>query len=88
MTTTLEIGTKISRIMNLGFFTAPEDVILFFFFLKKEHFVPSVQREDFASGVDNLVTSLSRPFFTRFKQHELFSTFLLLDGGSGQILFS
>ena len=67
--------------MNLGFFTAPKDV-------KDEHFVPSVQREDFASGVDNLVTSLSRLFFTRFKQHELFSTFLLLDGGSGQILFS
>ena len=39
--------------MNLDFFTAPKDVTLFF--LKKEHFVPSVQRGDFASGVDNLV---------------------------------
>ena len=31
----------------------------FFFFLKKEHFIPSVQRADFASGVDNLVIWLS-----------------------------
>ena len=38
--------------MNLDFI-APNDIILFF--LKKEHFVPSVQRDDFASGVDNLV---------------------------------
>ena len=28
---------------------------MLYFFLKKEHFVPSVQRDDFASGVDDLV---------------------------------
>ena len=28
---------------------------MFYSFWKKEHFVPSVQRDDFASGVDNLV---------------------------------
>ena len=56
MTTTLEIGTKISRIMNLDFLQHQKMLYsLFFFFLKKEHFVPSVQRDDFASGVDNLV---------------------------------
>ena len=52
MTTTLEIGTKISRIMNLDFLQHQK---MFYSFLKKEHFVPSVQRPDFASGVDNLV---------------------------------
>ena len=29
--------------------------MLYFFFLTKEQFVPSVQRDDFACGVDNLV---------------------------------
>ena len=28
---------------------------MLYFFLKKEHFVPSVQRDDFASGVGDLV---------------------------------
>ena len=56
MTTTAEIGTKISRIMNLDFLQHQK----IFHFLKKkkkkkEHFVPSVQKDDFASGVDNLV---------------------------------
>ena len=44
MTTTLEIGTL------AGFSTGYTS------FLKKEHFVPSVQRDDFASGVDDLET--------------------------------
>ena len=52
MTTTLEIGTKISRIINLDFYSTNKCYTLF---LKKEHFVPSVPRDDFASGVDNLV---------------------------------
>ena len=52
MTITLEIGTKISRIINLDFL---QNQKIFYTFLKKEHFVPSVQRGDFASGVDNLV---------------------------------
>ena len=52
MTTTLEIGTKISRIMNLDFLQHQK---MLYSFLKSEHFVPSVQRDDFASGVDNLV---------------------------------
>ena len=52
MTTTLEIGTKISRIKNLDFFTDPNMLCSF---LKKEHFVLSVQRDDVASGVGNLV---------------------------------
>ena len=54
MTTTLEIGTKIRRIMNLDFLQH-QKILYSFFFLKKEHFVPSVQGDDFASGVDNLV---------------------------------
>ena len=53
MTTTLEIGTKISGIMNLDFLEHQK--MFYSFFCKKEHFVPSVQRADFASGVDNLV---------------------------------
>ena len=57
MTTTLEIGTKISRTMNLDFLQ--DQKMLHSFFKKKkkkkEPFVPSVQRDDFASGVDNLV---------------------------------
>ena len=52
VTTTLEIGTKISRIMNLDFL---QNQKMLYSFSKKEHFVPSVQRDDFASGVDNLV---------------------------------
>ena len=52
MTTTLEIGTKFSKIMNLDFLLHQK---MLYSFLKKEHFVPSVQRDDFASGVDNLV---------------------------------
>ena len=36
-------------------------------FLKKEHFVPSVQRDDFASGEDNLVTELSYELFYSFE---------------------
>ena len=52
MTTTLEIGTKISRIMNLDFYSTKRCYALV---SKKEHFVPSVERDDFASGVDNLV---------------------------------
>ena len=52
MTTTLEIGTKTSRIMNLD--CLPHQKMLYSF-LKKEHFVPRVQRDDFASGVDNLL---------------------------------
>ena len=52
MTTTLEIGTKISRIMNLIFLQHQK---MLYSFLKREHFVPSAQRDDFASGVDNLV---------------------------------
>ena len=52
MTTTLEIGTKISRIMNFDFLQHQK---MLYSFSKKEHFVPSVQRDDFASGVDNLV---------------------------------
>ena len=43
-------------------------------FLKKEHFVPSVQSDELAFGVDGLVIwlsfewfTLSRLFFTRFK---------------------
>ena len=52
MTTTLETGTKISRIMNLVFLQHRK---VLYSFLKKEHFVPSVQRNDFASGVDDLV---------------------------------
>ena len=65
MTTTLEIGTKISRINVFGCFTAPKDVILFF--KKKEHFVPSVQRDDLAFGVDNLVIWLSYEWFYSFE---------------------
>ena len=52
MTTTLLVGTKISRIMNLDFL---QHQMMLYSFLKKEHFDPSVQRDDFASGVDNLV---------------------------------
>ena len=52
MTTTLEIGTKISRIINLDFLQHQK---MLYSFLKKEHFIPSVQSNDFASGVDNLV---------------------------------
>ena len=52
MTTTLEIGTKISRIMNLDFVQHQK---MLYSFLKKEYFLPSVQKDDFASGVDNLV---------------------------------
>ena len=52
MTTTLEIGTKICRIMNLDFLQHQK---MLYSFLKKEHFVPSVQRGDSASRVDNLV---------------------------------
>ena len=48
VTAALEIGTKISRIMNLDFLQHQK--MLYLFFLKKEHFVPSVQRDDFASG--------------------------------------
>ena len=51
MTTTLEIGTMISRILNLDFLQHQK---MLYSFLKKEHFVPSVQRDDFSSGVDNL----------------------------------
>ena len=72
MTSTLEIGTKISRIMNLDFLQHQK---MLYSFVKKEHFIPSVQRDVFASGVDNLVIllslissfTLSRLFFTRFK---------------------
>ena len=39
--------------MNLDFLQHQK--MLYSFFLKKEHFVPSVQRDDFASGVDNLL---------------------------------
>ena len=52
MTNTLEIGTMISRIMNLDFLQHQK---MLYSFLKKEHFVPSIQRDDFASEVDNLV---------------------------------
>ena len=52
MITTLEIGTKINRMMNSDFYSTKRCYSLF---LKKEHFVPSVERDDFASGVDNLV---------------------------------
>ena len=52
MTTTLEIGTKISRIMNLDFLQHQK---MLYSFLKKEHLIPSVHRDDFDSGVDNLV---------------------------------
>ena len=52
MTTTLEIGTKISRIMNLDFLQHQK---MLYSFLKKLQFVPSVQRDEFASVVDNLV---------------------------------
>ena len=52
MTTTLEIGTKISRIMNLDLLQHQK---MLYSFLNKKHFVPSVQMDDFASGVDNLV---------------------------------
>ena len=52
MTITLEIGTKISRIMNFDFLQHQK---MLYSLLKKEHFVPSVQRDDFASGVDNFV---------------------------------
>ena len=53
MTPTLEIGTKISRLMNLDFVYSTNRC--YTSFLKKEHFVPSVRRDDFASGVDDLV---------------------------------
>ena len=83
MTTTLKIGTKISRIMNLDFLQHQK---MLYSFLKSEHlFLPSIQMNDFASGVDNLVIkslmssfTLLRLFFTRFKHFELLSTFLLL----------
>ena len=52
MTTTLEIRTKISRIMNFDFLQHQN---MLYSFLRKEHFVPSVQMGVFASGVDNLV---------------------------------
>ena len=52
MTSTLEIGTKISRVMNLDILQHQK---MLYSFLKKAHFVPSVQRDDFASGVENLV---------------------------------
>ena len=56
MTTTLEIGTKISRIMNLDFLQHQKMLYSFFFFLRKSKcFVPYVQRDDFVSGVDTLV---------------------------------
>ena len=55
MTTTLEIGTKISRIMILDFLQHQKKLYSFKKKKKKEHFVPSVQMDDFASGVDNLV---------------------------------
>ena len=38
--------------MNLDF---SQHQKMLYSFLKKEHFVPSVQGDDFASGVDNLV---------------------------------
>ena len=40
--------------MNLDFLQH-QKMLHSYSFLKKEHFVPSVQRDDFASGVDNLV---------------------------------
>ena len=52
MTTTVEIGTKMSNIMNFDFLQHQK---MLYSNLKKEHFVPSVQRDDVASGVDNLV---------------------------------
>ena len=39
--------------MNLDF--VQHQKMLYSFFKKKEHFVPSVQSDDFDSGVDNLV---------------------------------
>ena len=38
--------------MNLDFLQYQK---MLYSFLKKEHFVPSVQRDDSVSGVDNLV---------------------------------
>ena len=38
--------------MNLNFLQHQK---MLYSFLKKEHFIPSVQMDDFASGVDNLV---------------------------------
>ena len=38
--------------MNLDFLQHQK---VLYSFLKKEHFVPSVQRDDLTSGVDNLV---------------------------------
>ena len=52
MTTALEIGTKISRKMNLDLLQHQK---MLYSFSKKEHFVSFVQRDDFPSGVDNLV---------------------------------
>ena len=63
MATTLEIGTMISRIMNLDF---SQQQKMLYHFLKKGHFVPSVQRDDFASGVDNFVIWLSYKWFYSF----------------------
>ena len=44
------IGTKTSRIMKLDFLQQQK---MLYSFLKKDHFVPSVQRDDFTSGVNN-----------------------------------
>ena len=62
MTISLEIRTMISKIMNLDFLKTPKDVIL----KKKEHFVPFVQIDDFASGVDNFIIWLVYEWFYSF----------------------
>ena len=73
--------------MNLDFLQQQK---MLYSFLKKEHFIPSVQRDDFASRVDKILILNLEPnpniktvrcvgvlFLTRFKQVDLFSTFLL-----------
>ena len=53
----------ISRIMNLDFLQHQK---MLYSFLKKEQFVPFVQRDDFASGVDDFVIWLFYEWFYSF----------------------
>ena len=50
--------------MNLDYL---QNQKMLYSFLKQEHFVPSVQRDDFATGVDNLVIWLSYEYFYSFE---------------------
>ena len=78
--------------MNLDFLQY-QKMLHVYSFLKKDHFVPSVQRDDFASGVDNwtllwVVLLFQDSFLLVLSSLNSFPPFYYSDGGSGQILFS